>query len=188
MPALTSGTLLAVQFVCEPVQADGRGVELGCQRFGPLAAAVGNGHGFHALAREMPGAVLDHLAGADHQHRQPIDLTEDLVRQLERGERQRHRVVADAGLGAHDLRGLERMLEKAVQNGAEGLVLLGGLPGLLDLADHLGFAEHHRIHARGDLEQMQHGQAMLQREQVFTEAARLGLMPLMHPFDQCRYA
>ena len=172
------------QFVVQPVQADGARLELFGHGGGAVRTAVADRQRLHALTAEMTGAILDHLAGADHQRRQLLDLAEDLVGELERGERQRDRVVADARFRAHQLGGLERMLEQAVENGAQGVVVLRALPGGLDLSDHLRFAQHHGIHARGHLEQVRDGLPLLEGEQVALEFAVARAVPGVDPVGQ----
>ena len=71
----------------------------------------------------------------------------------------RHGVGADLRLGAHALGDREGRLEQAVQHRAGRAGVLRGAVGVLELAEDLRLAEHHRVEARGHRERVVHGLA-----------------------------
>ena len=65
-----------------------------------------------------------------------------------RGVGERRRPLADAGLGADALAGLQGVAEQRREDRAARALLLGPLEGAPHLADDLGLAGHHRLEAR----------------------------------------
>ena len=65
--------------------------------------------------RSVDASPRAHLPGADHEHRRAVERAEVLGRDRDRGRRDRHRVPADAGLGAHPLARLDRVPEQPRQ-------------------------------------------------------------------------
>jgi len=118
--------------------------------------AVGNedplGLGIDQVAR----GKLDGFASADQQHGRLIEPREHLLRKSYRRVRDRHRMRADAGIGAHPFGDRETMLEQPVEPGLERMRAARGLPGMLDLAEDLRLAEDERIEPGRDPEQMAH--------------------------------
>ena len=70
------------------------------------------------------------------------------------GLRDRGDVAADGGVGAGPLAGFERVAEEQVEGRAGGALLAGPLPRLLHLAEDLALAEHRRVEAGGDAEEV----------------------------------
>ena len=64
---------------------------------------------------EMARDQFDGFAGADQQHGRIVGPREGFLRQPHRGRRDRHRIGADAGVGARALGGDEGVLEQAVE-------------------------------------------------------------------------
>jgi hypothetical protein len=67
------------------------------------------------------------------------------------------RAAADVGLAADPLRGREGAVAQARHERARGLGAAGDAVGLLHLAEDLLLAEHHRVEARGDAEEVTDG-------------------------------
>ena len=81
--------------------------------------AVGDQQALDLRLREMARDQFDGFAGADQQHRRIGGPCEGFLRQPHRGRRHRHRIGADAGVGARALGGDEGLLEQAVELPAE---------------------------------------------------------------------
>ena len=95
---------------------------------------------------------LTHLARADQEHGATRQAVEDLLGQLDRGERDRHGVAADVGLRADLLGDRERVREQRVQRRPDGLARLRQREGVLHLTEDLRLADHHRIETGGHAE------------------------------------
>jgi hypothetical protein len=108
-------------------------------------------------------------------------LGKDALGQPHRGRGHRHRIGADLGAGAHFLGDREGALEQLVQQQAECAGFLGGGDRLLHLSKDLGFAEHHRIEARGDAERVLRGLFARQRIQVGCEFAAVDVVEVGQP-------
>ena len=119
--------------------------------------AVGDQQALDLRLREMARDQFDGFAGADQQHRRIVEAARTIPRQPHRGRRHRHRIGADAGVGARALGGDEGLLEQAVELPAQRARAARRAPGLLHLAEDLRFAEHQRIQPGGDAEQVAHG-------------------------------
>ena len=124
------------------------------QVFGAGAAAVGDGQGARLAGREMGGCQLDHFAGADEEHAGFAQVFEELRGQAHRGRGHADGVAADLGRGAHFLGHRERALEHLLQRAAQGAGGIGLAHRLLELAEDLRLAEHHRVEPAGDPEGM----------------------------------
>jgi hypothetical protein len=97
------------------------------------------------LRGEVRATKLDHLAGPDEKHVLARDRRVDALRKLHRGRRHRNGARPDLGLCAHRLRDRERPLKKLVQDEAERAGGFRAFHRLLELAEDLRLAEHHRI-------------------------------------------
>ena len=104
-------------------------------------------------AQVLRGQRAD-LAGADDQHAAPVEAAEDLPRQRDRGEADRHRAFAERGFGAHALADAERPVEQLAEQRPGAAALGGRLERVLHLAEDLRLADDQRIEAGGDAEQM----------------------------------
>ena len=85
-----------------------------------------------------------------------LEAGERVLRQPHRGGRNRDRIGADAGVRAGALGGGEGLLEQAVELAAEHAGIARGCPRLLHLAEDLRFAQHQRIEAGRNPEQVAH--------------------------------
>ena len=90
-------------------------------------------------------------------HVTAAQVAEDLARELARDRAHADRARRDSGLGADALGDRERAVEAAAEERADRAARARGLERVLDLAEHLRFAEHHRIEARCDAERVPHG-------------------------------
>ena len=108
----------------------------------------------------MPGGKLAHLARA-HEENAPADEPgEDLLRQLDGGERDGHRMPRDLRLRPHLLRHGEGLREQRVEGGPDRLARLGEGERVFHLPQDLRLAEHHRVEARGDAKRVPNGLAL----------------------------
>ena len=99
-----------------------------------------------------------HRAGADRRRRCGRPARPACASAM--SERDRHHRGArgvDAGLGVHPLADRQRALGQLVQGAPDGVVGLGGGVGAAHLAEHLLFADHRRVQAAGDREQVLDG-------------------------------
>src|SRR5712691_8629072 len=83
-----------------------------------------------------------------------VEPREDLLRQLDRGERDGHRMPRDLRFRPHPLRNGERLGEERVKRGPDRLARLGERERILHLAQDLRLADHHRVEARRHAERV----------------------------------
>src|SRR5690606_39024130 len=124
------------------------------QVLGVGEGAVGDQQPLHLRLGEVPRDQFDGLAGADQEHGGIVRSGEAVQRQAHGGGGDRHRVDADPGVGARTLGRGEGLLEQAVELAAQGAGAARRGPGLLHLAEDLRFAQHQRVEAGGDPEQV----------------------------------
>ena len=127
---------------------------------GALVGAVGDVDVACSGPSQVPRGRFRHLAGADDQNRQPVQVAEDLAGQLDGDVADRDRHLADAGLVADAPRHAERAVEQLVEFAAQGAGGLGQRVGVLHLAQNLRLADDHRIEARGYPKDVPHGVAV----------------------------
>ena len=145
------------------VERDDAAVEALGQRARAVGVAVGDEDRAHAAAGQRLRRQLARLAGADDHDVRVGLAAEDVHRELDGDRRDRRAPVADRGLRAHSLAGLQRRREEAVgqRTGRAGRQRL--LVGALDLALDLGLADDHRLQAAGDAKQLARGVAVARR-------------------------
>ena len=122
---------------------------------------------------QMRGEQVDHLAGADQQRGLLGHIFEDLLGQQHPGEGKRHRIAPDAGLRARALGGFIGLLEQAAQGRPDRLGRFGIRKRLLDLAENLRLAEHHRVQAGGHAENMPDGLGLFQAVAVAAQGVQV---------------
>ncbi|MCY1236029.1 hypothetical protein D9M72_486650 [compost metagenome] len=175
-----------MQALAQVGQADRVGGQaLAGELLGQFLAALDGAVGHHDLARLLRGKVrraqLDHLARADKQHALGRDAFKNPLRQPHRGRGHRYGMRADLGLAAHFLGHREGALEQLVQVRPQRAGLAGRAHRVLELAQDLGFAQHHRIQPAGHAEGMAHGFGLRQRVQVRGQFARGHVVVLRQP-------
>jgi len=143
--------------------------------------AVGDQQALGFRFHQMPSGQFDGLAGTDQQHGRFTEPGKTVLRQAYRDGRHRHRIRADTGIGARALGGGEGLLEQAIQLPAECPGLARGGPRLFHLPEDLRLAQHQRIQAGGDPEQVAHGVAVVMPVQVVVQivaSVRMGGQPV----------
>ncbi len=105
----------------------------------------------------MPRGQLDGFAGADKQDAGLAQVREQAFCQTHGGECDRHRIGADAGVGAHTLGHGKGLLQQAFHRRMQSTGAARGLIGILDLAENLRLAEHHRIQPGSHAKQVADG-------------------------------
>ena len=102
----------------------------------------------------MLGSQFAHLAGTDDHNRLVVEAVKNLACQFDSGKRNRHRIAGNRCFGAYALGDREGLVQKTVED-QSGSLEFGGVPvSGFDLAENLRFAEHHRIEARSDAEEV----------------------------------
>ena len=105
-------------------------------------------------ARRWTRRELRHFAGAEDEDVEAGEVTENLLRQLDRGVADRDRAFAEAGFVSDPLADGERGMEQAMGDGAgEMEVARRGVCGL-HLTEDLRLADDQRIEPGGDAEQV----------------------------------
>ncbi len=133
--------------------ADGMG-----QFLGPVKRPVGYQHGAGTLLGQVTHADLTHLAGAYDEHGGPIQGgPKDFLRHIDRHAAHRGRTLTQLGTGSDNFRRVESLLENPVEHRSGQVRLVGGMVGVLHLADHFGFTQDHRIKTACDPEQVANG-------------------------------
>ena len=115
-----------------------------------------------------------HLPGADHEHARALERSELLGRDRDRGRRDRHRMTADAGLGADALARLDRVPEQLRQQLGRAAFAHRGLPRVADLAEDLALADDHRVEAGRDREEVRDRGVVVVRVEVIGEVVGVG--------------
>jgi len=139
-----------VQALGQIGQAHDFGPETVGQQFAPVQAAVGDGHGLGLFGCKVGGHQLDHFTRTDKQHADVLEVFEQLTGQSHRSSGHADRVGTDFGGAAHLFGHGKTALEQLVQGAAQCACLLGSPHGVLELAQNLGFTQHHGVEAAGD--------------------------------------
>ncbi len=108
----------------------------------------------HAAPDEALRGRLAHVAGAEQHRSPPPEVSEDLLRELDRHRAHAHRAGRDVRLGAHPLRDREGASETTVQQRAHATRRLARAVRALDLPEDLRLADDHRVEARRDAERV----------------------------------
>ena len=137
-------------------QGNGITAKPASQRLRVVEGAVGDNQALHLGRRQVTCGKFDGFTCADQQHAGIGEVGENPLGQAHGGECDRDRIGADAGIGANPLGHREGVLEQALQRRIEGACVAGHVVRTLDLAQDLRFAEHHRLKASGDAEQVAH--------------------------------
>ncbi|MNX93769.1 hypothetical protein D3C86_1259700 [compost metagenome] len=140
---------------------------------GRLVGAVGDVDPRKALARQVLGGKLAHLAGTEDEQGAILQGAETLARQADGGRRDRDGPAGDPRLGSGTLARAQGEAEERVHDGARGALLLRHREGLLELGEDLVLAEDLGLEPRGDPHQVQDRLALLARR----EARRLAPVP-----------
>ena len=107
-----------------------------------------------ALRAQLAGGQLGHLAGADEEDAAIAQVAEQLPRHLHGHAADRHGTARDLRLGPHALRRAHRARERALQLGSKRASRPGLRGRFLHLPEDLGLAQHHRLEARSDPEEV----------------------------------
>ena len=97
-----------------------------------------------------------HFSGADEENIFSLEAAEDFLGQLHGGIGYGDGRSADGGLPAHFPRHSQGLRDDGVERSVQGADLARDGVGLFHLAEDLGFAEDHRVEARGHSEQVTH--------------------------------
>ncbi len=90
---------------------------------------------------------LRHLSGPDEQGALALQGAEDFAPQFDRGIADRDGAVADAGFRTDALGDKKGLMEQPVEDNPGRFLFRGDAVSLFDLAEDLGFAQHHGIQA-----------------------------------------
>lgn len=115
---------------------------------------VGDDHPFHIRLCQMLRRQFDGFAGADQHHAGLVELAEQLPGQFHAGIGDGHRVRTNAGLGTDAFGGGKGVLEQAVEQAMDAVLLAGDGPGLFDLAENLRLTHDQGVETGGHPEQM----------------------------------
>ena len=167
------------------VQRGDRAAEALGDRAGAVGAAVGDEDRPHALVRQRLGGQLARLAGADDDDVAGGELGADqLAREADGDARDARPALAERGLRAHALAGLQRGGEEAVGQRAGRAGLQRGLVGALGLALDLGLADDHRLQAGDDAVELARGVAVARRVHRVGQLGRARARALGQPREQ----
>ncbi len=140
--------------------------------------AVGDQQAAHAAFAQMLGRQFDGFAGTDQQHRGFVEPGKRVLCQSHRRGCDRHWICADTGVGTRTLGHRKGLLEQPVQPAAQRAVRPRHCPGVLHLAQNLGFSQYHRIQPGGDTKQVTHRLGFLVLVQITAQAGRVGFQPV----------
>ncbi len=151
---------------------------------GALERAVREAHPPRMMRGEVRGGELDHLSRADKQHVLLANARVNMFRQADCRGGQRNRGRADVSLGAHGFRHREGALEKLVEEEPERARCLRRAHRLLELAEDLGFAQHHRIEAACHPEGVLDRALLRQTVEIGLDLSGLQAVVVGHPVDR----
>src|SRR5581483_10277245 len=143
-----------VEVLREALERDRRAAERARQLDGAIERTVRHDDARDAVALQVAGRELAHLAGADHHRGLVAEVVEDALREVDRRGADGHGLAGDAGLRADPLRDAERALQAAAEEPAGGPRLGRDPVLLLQLPEDLRLADHHRVEARRDPEEV----------------------------------
>jgi len=95
------------------------------------------------MAHQMAGGEFAHFSGADDEDCLSFQCSENLFCEFDRHRRDRHGRRPDGSFAADTLGYGEGAAEELVELSADGAYGTGRGVGFLDLAENLGFADHH---------------------------------------------
>src|SRR5262249_14690701 len=138
----------------EALERDGLAAPAGGGGLGAVGVAVGDedaagSEGLEVLERQIP-----HLAGADDQDGLVAEGVEDVAGDVDGDAGDGEAALVHAGGLADLLADVQGLAEDGVEDRADGPLLLGGVVGLLDLAEDLALAEDQALEAGGDAEEV----------------------------------
>ena len=149
------------QVLGQRLEGDGPPVELGGQFLPARQGAVGHDDFPDARLKQMSGGQLGHFSGA-HQHGAVlVHVAENALGQLHGRIADGNGAGGNGGFCAHALGYGKGLVQQAVENDAHAVGGNGLAIGSLELAENLGFAQHHGVEAGGYGEQMAHGVEIL---------------------------
>ncbi len=132
--------------------------EFAGQLLGVFQGAVGDDDGADAFLGDVPDAGFTHFARADDHDGFVVKIAaEDFLGQLHGHAAHRSGAPSDLRLGADGFDHLKGALKRAIDDPPGQLRGAGRLVGGFDLAGDFRFAQHHRIQAAGDGEEMAGG-------------------------------
>ena len=136
------------------LETNGAPVQFPGQGHGALVGAVGDNDAAGAAAEQRARGFLAGFARAEDHDLVLVERTENLPRQFDGDGTDGDVAALDVGLGPNLLGHVECFLEGLVQMGAGLVVLQGRFVGLFELTEDFSLANHHRIKAAGNFEQM----------------------------------
>ena len=137
-----------------------------------------------ALRLEVQRRQLAHLAGADDEHAPPGELSEDLSREVDGGEADRHRAFGERCLRSHALAHAECPVKQAIEQRPRALDCRRGRERVLDLTENLRLADDERVETGCDAEQMPRRVVIDVRVEMRTNALGRQLVELGQKRDQ----
>ena len=135
-------------------EGQGARAERGGEFHRALEISTGNGERSGAAALESLGGFFSDVARAEQQNARGFEVAENVLGEIDGDIGDADLADGDRRLRAYVFGGLKRFLENAVEDGAGGLASLGGRVGGFNLAENFGLAEHLRVEAGGDFEEM----------------------------------
>ena len=152
-----------------------------------LQCPVGDDHPFHIRLCQMLRRQFDGFAGADQHHAGLVELAEQLAGQFHAGIGDGHRVRTDAGLGTDAFGGGKGMLEQAVEQAMDAVLLAGDGPGLFDLAENLRLTHDQGVETGGHPEQMPYRLLVLMLVEVRAQGFGRDTVMFGQPARQLRF-
>jgi len=134
----------------ERVDTDRETIELLRQLLRAVEAAIRDYHASQTMRVQVTRGERDRFARTNQQCRVIGEVLEHLARQAHRSRCNRHRVRADACLRADALRDGERRLHQPVQVWAGDALVVRRAIRSLQLSQDLRLAQHQRVQAAGD--------------------------------------
>src|SRR5580704_5092299 len=138
------------------------------------------------MGKQMAGSELRHLACADQVNALALQVAKDLFRQVYCDRSDRDGRSCDRSFVAYSLGDCEGPGQQRVQLRVDAAHRARGRIGLFYLSKNLRLADHHRVQAGGDAEDMPHRIALVILVQVLAEWLRIDAVKLAEEFAQVR--
>ena len=158
----------------ELVERDRPGGVLLGQAGGALRGAVGHDDRAGSGARRDGHGQAGHRAGTDDDDVLAGEVAHVVGGPGERGLDQARRDPVDVGLGVRALAHAQGLLEQRVQRRADGGGVLADAQRLAGLAEDLALAEHHRVEAGRDVEEVGDGAVVVVHVEVLEHVVGAG--------------
>src|SRR5688572_22486903 len=158
-----------VKFLCPVIELHRSSAEFVSESLRPIVGTVCDENAARPTREQRASGFLTGVARADDHDIVIVQRTKNLFGQFDGHGSDRYTAALNVGFSANMFGHIEGALEGLVQPRPRVTVLKRKFVGLLELAEDLRFAEHHRIKSAGHLEQMHEALRFTEHIQLIRE-------------------